>query len=279
MESSSYYKIILCVLYLGVHQTWSSPPTWSGLRAGFSFNPFTAFEYLPRTQGEMEDAGWVQDTHVGCDVEGTMFSGNRYMLNGDTAIMILLDKNGFIAGIQAGIPKTTDYPRKQNEKYHTFLEEVDKWVITIYFVEPATICTTGRSQSQFDSQGTGTLLAIQNGPSSSHLMRIPLRESQVTSQTAFVEGKCFFWMGMHYWYNLTRDMSCDEVFPVFLLYDEKELVAFGWSFNPNFQDSYRWEHPTPWVFSKFMKEPPLCLNETVTTLHVYMTDSPRSIYC
>lgn len=37
------------------------------------------------------------------DVEGTMFSGNRYMLNGDTAIMILLDKNGFIAGIQAGV--------------------------------------------------------------------------------------------------------------------------------------------------------------------------------
>jgi len=69
-------------------------------------------------------------------------------------------------------------------------------VLHYVYVSIATICTTGRSQSQFDSQGTGTLLAIQNGPSSSHLMRIPLRESQVTSQTAFVEGKCFFWMGM-----------------------------------------------------------------------------------
>lgn len=34
---------------------------------------------------------------------GTKFSGDRYRKNGEQAIMLLYDRNGYIAGIQAGV--------------------------------------------------------------------------------------------------------------------------------------------------------------------------------
>lgn len=40
-------------------------------------------------------------------VRGTAFSGNRYVKNNGTATMLLFDKNGFIAGIQAGVNDVT----------------------------------------------------------------------------------------------------------------------------------------------------------------------------
>ena len=34
-------------------------------------------------------------------------NGNRYILNGDRAVMLLFNENGNIAGISAGIPKNS----------------------------------------------------------------------------------------------------------------------------------------------------------------------------
>lgn len=36
-------------------------------------------------------------------MSGTAFYGNRYRKNNDNATMVLFDKNGFIAGVQAGV--------------------------------------------------------------------------------------------------------------------------------------------------------------------------------
>jgi len=35
------------------------------------------------------------------------FAGNRYVLKGDTAVMLLFDSNGKIAGIQNGVRNTS----------------------------------------------------------------------------------------------------------------------------------------------------------------------------
>ena len=37
------------------------------------------------------------------------------------------------------------------------------YLTTMYFVDPSIICAGGRSQEQFDSQGTGDRLVIQVG--------------------------------------------------------------------------------------------------------------------
>ena len=41
------------------------------------------------------------------------------------------------------------------------------YLTTMYFVDPSIICAGGRSQEQFDSQGTGDRLVIQVGTFSS----------------------------------------------------------------------------------------------------------------
>lgn len=69
----------------------------------------------------------------------------------------------------------------------------------------------------------------------------------VSLYTPFVDYYCFH-AGMHYWYdryNEGENMSCDDTFPAFLLYDSDGLLTgFGWAFNLNFgKSSYRWEHP------------------------------------
>lgn len=54
--------------------------------------------------------------------------------------------------------------------------------------------------------------------------------------------------GVHYWYAATLDMSCDNFFPVFLLYNGGVLNAFGWAFQADLSSS-RFEHPTTSSFA------------------------------
>lgn len=77
----------------------------------------------------------------------------------------------------------------------------------------ATICTAGRTANQFASEGTGTMLAIQNGPTPSSLMRIPMREDHVLNGTNFKQGKCFYAMGM-FASNMVRTTCSDSLIAV-----------------------------------------------------------------
>lgn len=59
----------------------------------------------------------------------------------------------------------------------------------------AKICTTGRSAEQVANEGTGTMLAIQNGSTAANVMVMPMEEKDVVSKTPFIQGKCFYGMG------------------------------------------------------------------------------------
>ena len=59
----------------------------------------------------------------------------------------------------------------------------------------------------------------------------------------FCTGRILF-SGQHYWYNVTSDMSCEDFWPMFLLYNGGELNAFGWAFQGDL-NSPRYEKPTP----------------------------------
>ena len=39
---------------------------------------------------------------------------------------------------------------------------------------------------------------------------------------------CFISTGQLYWYNLSRDTNCDELFPLFLMYNDGRLNGIGW---------------------------------------------------
>ena len=61
--------------------------------------------------------------------------------------------------------------------------------------------------------------------------------------------RAFSFTGLHYWYNVRKDMDCNEFFPVFLLYNDGVLNAFGWAFGLNIQTSSRFEHPPQTIYN------------------------------
>ena len=49
---------------------------------------------------------------------------------------------------------------------------------TAYFVDPYIICTKGRTQSDFDRDGTGYALYFQVGPTPLQIQATPLTENE-----------------------------------------------------------------------------------------------------
>jgi hypothetical protein len=72
----------------------------------------------------------------------------------------------------------------------TFLQA---YVTTAYFVDPSTICTTGRTQEQFDADGTGTDILFQNGPSFApeNLIRAPQTEDEIVAEVSINQKRRF----------------------------------------------------------------------------------------
>jgi len=55
----------------------------------------------------------------------------------------------------------------------------------VYFVDPTIICTTGRTQEQYDVDGTGTDILFQNGLTYSdpaNLIKAPQTEDEIVAE-------------------------------------------------------------------------------------------------
>jgi len=251
---------------------------WDDLRVTWSANPFSSwgFDPMPRTStGAMKDFVLKDDQCA----QGSKFVGKRYWYKQDPAVILLYDKNGYIAGIQTAIPKSklTPSPYLSN---HPYVDDGDFWTVTAYFVDPSTICTTGRTAQQFKDQGTGTGLWLQNGTNPTRdLIQIPLQESEI-QKTNWKFGKCFYTMGNHYWYNPTKDMDCGKFYPNCLMYNGGKLTAFCFALN-SYLPSNRYEHPTPTNAKKFLDPVPDCFfndpnYSKLSSIHVFMISNPRT---
>jgi len=210
-----------------------------------------------------------------CNVENAKFLGQRYWAKSDPALSLIFDKNGIIAGVQTSFPKSqyTPFPYQENTR---FVDDGDYWALTTYFVDPNTICGDGRTHDQLKNDGTGTGLWLQYGSDPiKDSIHIPMLESDVKN-TDWKFGKCFYTMGNHYWYNVTKDMPCDHFMPNCLLYNKGKLNAFCFSVNADFT-SPRYEHPTTNVLDKFIDPVPGCMYtdpsfKKLSTMHVYFDD-------
>ena len=59
----------------------------------------------------------------------------------------------------------------------------------------AKICSTGRTQQEFEDEGTGTGLIVQTGQTPSSLLTIPREAEQATENTPYEQGLCVTGMG------------------------------------------------------------------------------------
>lgn len=70
--------------------------------------------------------------------------------------------------------------------------------ITLHCDFPETLCD-GRTVEQFDSEGTGTGLWIQNGTDPEEdSVRMPETQDEA-NKSAWTQGSCFITMGIVYW--------------------------------------------------------------------------------
>ncbi|XP_019646316.1 PREDICTED: uncharacterized protein LOC109486851 [Branchiostoma belcheri] len=291
-------KLLAVLLLLGAAAVdaqywWSSwfstpaqTPAWDGLRVTFGLNPFgNNFDRLPRTMEEAKDQGWTQFGSKSCRA-GTWL-GFRYVKDNDPAVTLLFDKNGYIAGLQMGVKKSElppdgSVPPRQVTPPWIEDRNNNMVLLTAYFIQPSDICRDGRTETEYEEEGTGTDLYIQTGPNPTvDIMAIP-KEQEDLEGTEWTEGRCFWGMGKHYWWNLRVDMPCEEFYPVFIMYNGGKLDSFGWNIG-TYLSSPRYEHPSG-GFGMFMKPVPTCLadhSENLSTMHVYLTNGypPLNNHC
>ncbi|XP_064630711.1 uncharacterized protein LOC135489330 [Lineus longissimus] len=277
-------RLLVLLALVGCSQAffdlWGGP-SWDGLAVTWGPNPLSSvyFSQLPRTESDAQSSGW---TKVSDCSETGFFRGKQYMKDNDPSAIVLFGKNGYIAGLQTGVPAAKNWPTPSMKFKSNFNYDAanNLMVQTAYFVPPRDICSAGRSSDQYSNEGTGTNLYLQQGPDPvANSVMIPKMEKDI-GNTMWTKGNCFVTMGQHYWYDLRDDMPLDEFYPAFLLYNAGELNAFGWAMNVNL-DSPRYEHPTPSVFDKFMARVPTVLQtvDQLSTMHIYMDDYPLLNIC
>jgi len=274
-------KILICiaVIFLTFDAAYCSGPEWNQLRVRFDFNPFRAFYRMPRTVSDAVKEKWEKLDNA---CEGNKFLGQRYVLRKETtldySIILLFDVNGYIAGIQTSVSKQFSRPYPPSKQRPPFIQDgFYRYVITAYFVDPSIICTRGRTNVDFEQQGTGTGLYLQLSEKPLESTMMPMKQADI--QAPWVTGKCVPLMGDHIWYNVTKNMDCEDHLPIFLLYNKGKLNAFGWATLTELH-SPMYEHPATSVLNKFFKEVPQCLltQEHITTQHIYF-DSPYDNFC
>ncbi|KAL3847997.1 hypothetical protein ACJMK2_018884 [Sinanodonta woodiana] len=191
---ASFIVLLTAVLPLMAKCFLFNGPNWNNLRVTWGMNPFNYNNYatMPRTEQDAILKGFVMKSN--CNATRN-FVGKRYWKDEDPSVMLLYDVNGYIAGIQIGIAKGLktgsgdNYPFQQQINA-PFVDDGDLYIITAYFTDPATVCTIGRTESDFRTHGTGNVLHIQNGTLPTDVITAPTHEKDLTS-TEWTEGKCF----------------------------------------------------------------------------------------
>jgi len=274
----------LCALFAisNAQLDWNALKVTMGPIPGIGY----AFADVPRTTDEATSFGW-RALENGCDNTNLPFRGTRYIVydpeleREDYTVMPIYDANGFIAGIQMGFPLThPTYPagfpsRQQTEKWvqQDMVDGTAMHILTAYFINPDRICR-GRTQAEFDREGTGNALFFQK-PGRNNFETIPLTQTGAVN-SAWSQGQCFISMGMHFWYAVTGlDMDCNDFQNAFLLYSpDGRLDGWGWAIFGDLP-SPRLEHPTAAVLPAFFPIPyPRCMEDgrLFSTIHIYMSD-------
>lgn len=253
-------------LISGTRSCYPEPNAWDTLSV-----TFTKFNKLPMSLQNATKEGWSLIADNCWDSKGQPFLGQRYMLNGDRATILIFDINGRVAGLQMAYKTSTHTVGKYSGAYQVVEEKEGMfYYLTAYFTDPKIICDSelarGRSM-------VGDKLIFLAGKDK--YMEAPLRV-RGTAGTKWVPGRCFPQMGTHYWYDVSQDMECADHFPFFLLYNpNSQLVAWGFAIM-GMTKSPRLEHLTGPMMKLVFQEKtlPKCIMEAKarTSQHVFFIE-------
>merc|ERR1719186_85043 len=276
-----HFLLLIC---LGV----ATADKWPNLKTTFGINPLgVAFEAQPRTQADAVSYGYSPiSSDTACAGKHLGFA---YADPAEPSITFLYDEAGYIAGVQSVILKSAvDVSFWDPETIPAYVSgtffDQEAWLTTAYFVDPALICAGGRTQDQWNKQGTGDRIWVQVGETPDNFVKIPLSKSEADGTSNWNEHLCFPGMGTHYMeFDYSHDQNCDSVFPVQILYDHGVIKGFVWQHYANLPGK-RWEHPDKNAANMIIDSAPDCTLNMIdtpglSTLHHYFVDHPLYIQC
>lgn len=255
-------KLLLVCLAISLSYA-SDPPVWNHLAARFP-----SFHDLPMDEDGAVKNGWTLiSDNCKANVTGVSL-GKSYMLNDEHATILIFDVNGRIAGFQMAYK--TSLKEGSYGKYAGAYQKIGEYYyITAYFTAVENVCKKSLKRPQ-GIVGDKLILRIGDGK----YLDVPKRQTDI-KDPKWILGKCFPGMGIHYWYDISADMDCNDVAPFFILYNVKgHLVAWGYAIDVNMPGD-RVEHPPWWMLWAFFqnKTKPKCLGnlKARSTQHVYFT--------
>ncbi|CAH0728203.1 unnamed protein product, partial [Brenthis ino] len=268
---------------------------YNGLRVKFGWSDALAdkeyFYKIPRTIVAAESEGWRRTERP----PGPMEELRLYCSLG-RAVCPLYDPSGFVAGLQLAFP-VDELISPSFKPEHRFVKWSvpstdgepgrDYWSITQYFVSEESLKAGAGPQVENGAtlQDGGVWVSDLEG----QLVRIPSTEAELNT-TIFKKQNCVPNMGIHYHYNMSRETSCDTLFPWFALTTKGYLVGvsfqmFGKLTKPPKGRDWFEAFDSGRIFAEMtIPFAPECLykladSHPVLSLHIYYIDSPWNIKC
>jgi len=257
----------------------------------------SVFVRQPRSISEISQ-NW-QKLNPSAECSNGLFNGFQYYDNTKPlSVVLLFDSQGTIAGLQTFLPKSEAItPVEPVFRYdlvpmfnNVTQGGIDYLVITVYFVQPETICAAGRSADDLLSTGTGTGVYVQNGTQPSESILVPSNRDDTNSDNGYSENNCGSQMGWHNFFRTEEwdTYNCTVITPIFLLYNnENELHGFGLAMRGTFS-APAYEYPGALAIATLAGNSsggyPHCTTAMVNTfkvgtLHVYFTSNPQDFEC
>jgi hypothetical protein len=219
---------------------------------------------LPENENDAKDAQWVK-IEDSCD-------GVKYVSpQKDYTNVIVYDKSGKLAGVDVAITVEPAEPMKSRFYKTKDYEGRQFFVLSAFFVDPSTICGT-RSAGPYGDR-------VWWRQNDGDYFKLPLTQDGARADPKWKLGTCIPGMGIHYWYEISNEMSCNDFTPFFVMYNGGELTTFAVGFGmdrlvsgPN----NRFEHAPKFVVrANFRSETlPQCLMKDevkVSTMHFFWT--------
>jgi len=268
----------------------ASADYWPGFKTTFGPVPGVgdAFKDRPRTATDAEAAGWQL-----IDSCNGVWLGSRYGDPADPSLVMIYDVAGYIAGVQSGL-RLADCDLSVNpvdtmDAYQTLESDSDffgepVYFTTVYFSDPAVICNGGRTEEDFQADGTGDRLTMQLGATPDTTMDVPLTQEAADADSVWYDHYCFVAMGDHYLqFDYTPDQACTDPLPLQLIFNEGVLNGFVWQHIATLPGT-KWEHPDINAIGVIVDRPPTCIPELIaypglSTMHHFFYDTPWLTVC
>ncbi|OWF41685.1 uncharacterized protein LOC110462080 [Mizuhopecten yessoensis] len=247
----------LVFLFVDVTKQDRSDDMWEALTIRYR-----QWEKLPRTSHDAERQGYIRQNDICKTNSVNKYHGFLYKQKDDTKVLPIYDLNGWIAGIQAMIPGNMKGFNSRNESIPLphidvmppimigdIIDGIQMYTVTAYFKHPKLICNPIARIGITLGKG----LYIQMGPDPVTMYQQIAMHAKDLSPI-WKPGSCIPTMGLHYFRNLSKDLPCEKIYPVFLMYDtEGKLGAFGWSFQGKPMDvsssKISWFRMTPQTYA------------------------------